>query len=102
MQQTFAKRSKSFEEEAIAFTNKGQKDALRIPTFFLMSSHGALSEQVYYAKLIEDYHCVLSFFVTEQDYEGALKILDKFCKPRQYEECFYKFAPVLMQHLPVK
>jgi len=52
--------------------------------------------------LIEDYERVISHCINEGDYAAALKILNKFCKPdeSQYEEYFYKFAPVLMQHLP--
>lgn len=169
----YAKTTKSFEEVAISFSNKGQKDALRVfllnklksilskvtkehedatqlsclctwltemyldkmnelydegdkrkkeydavekefrkfleanrkylnreTTFTLISSHGHVQEVLYYAMLIEDYERVISHCITEGDYAGALNILNKFCKAKQYEEYFYKFAPILMQHMP--
>ncbi len=184
----YAKTTKSFEEVAIAFSNKGQQDALRIfllnklkfvlakttneasrevtqlicictwlteiylakinelydereerkneyeaiknefkqfletnknylnkeTTFNLISSHGQVSEVLFFALLIGDYERVLSHLINEENYATALKILKKFCKPDDaadgresletrkdpYEALYYKFAPVLMQHLP--
>lgn len=68
--------------------------------FNLIASHGQVDELIYFAMLMEDYERVISHYITENNFKLALEILSKFCKSRQYEEHFYKFAPLLMQHLP--
>lgn len=82
------------------FLEVNRKYLNRETTFTLISSHGHVQEALYYAMLIEDYERVISHHITEGNYTTALDILNRFCKSQTYEEYFYKFAPILMEHLP--
>lgn len=59
-----------------------------------------MEEIIHYCTLIRDYERVISYWVTESKFDKALDILNTYCKKKDYEQHFYKFAPVLMQHLP--
>ncbi|KAL0476877.1 vacuolar protein sorting protein VPS18 [Acrasis kona] len=93
---TYEVLQKEFRE----FLSNNKKHLNNDTTFRLISSHGQIQETIYYAMLIDDYERVIAHCITERDFAQALEILNKFCKTRVYENYFYKFAPVLMQHLP--
>ena len=97
----------SFEEQYTVIKNEfrkfledNKKYLNKETTFRLITSHGQTEEVLYYAMLIEDYERVISHCITEKEYSEALEILNKFCTTRAYEDYFYKFSPILMQHLP--
>ncbi|KAL9645099.1 hypothetical protein ABK040_004590 [Willaertia magna] len=94
---------KQYEEirsEFRKFLEQNKKHLDKETTYRLMSSHGQTQEVLFFAMLIEDYERVISHCITEKDYSQALEILNKYCKTRSYEDYFYKFSPILMQHLP--
>eukprot|EP01132_Coremiostelium_polycephalum_P007999 gene7999-9842_t len=86
--------------------------------FNIISSHGAIDELLFYAKLIEDNERVISYHIQHQQYETALKILTTLDKPKvppsksnhhqqqsgdikpPPEELYYKFCPVLFHFIP--
>ena len=94
------KQYQEIRSEFRKFLEQNKKYLNKETTFRLISSHGQTQEVLYFAMLIEDYERVISHCITEKDYKQALEILNKFCKTRQYEDYFYKFSPILMQHLP--
>jgi vacuolar protein sorting-associated protein 18 len=69
-------------------------------TFRLISSHGQMEELRFYSKLIKDYERVIYQYLIENKYKESLEILSKYCKDVKYEGHFYKFAPILIEHLP--
>ncbi|CAH2327741.1 vacuolar sorting-associated 18 homolog [Pelobates cultripes] len=75
------------------------KDSLinnRASIYELLASHGDTEHMVYFAVLMQDYERVVSHHCQHDDYEEALKVLSK----HKDEKLFYKFSPVLMQHIP--
>jgi vacuolar protein sorting-associated protein 18 len=78
-------------------------------TFQLISSHGRMDMLLYFAELIEDYERMMMLHVQEENYEGAVELLQvqsqKYIEihrrpPEKIENLFYKFSPVLMEHAP--
>lgn len=75
------------------------KDSLinnRASIYELLASHGDTEHMVYFAVLMQDYERVVSHHCQHDDYKEALKVLSK----HKDEKLFYKFSPVLMQHIP--
>ncbi|XP_053330485.1 vacuolar protein sorting-associated protein 18 homolog isoform X2 [Spea bombifrons] len=64
----------------------------------LLASHGDTEHMVYFAVLMQDYERVVSHHCQHDDYDEALNVLTK----HRDEKLFYKFSPVLMQHIPEK
>ncbi|XP_071848442.1 vacuolar protein sorting-associated protein 18 homolog [Apostichopus japonicus] len=62
----------------------------------LIASHGDVTDMVFFAMLMKDYERVISHHIQGEDYQAALEVLKKTSK----KELFYKFSPVLMQHIP--
>jgi hypothetical protein len=62
----------------------------------LIASHGNLDDLMYYASLIEDYERVIQHHIRLGAYSMALKVLDG----QQRLELYYRFTPILMQHMP--
>jgi vacuolar protein sorting-associated protein 18 len=78
-------------------------------TFQLISSHGRLDMMLFFAELIEDYERMMTLYVQEENYIGAVELLKKHSTkyldrhqrpPEKIESLFYKFSPVLMEHAP--
>uniref|UniRef100_H3A4C1 Vacuolar protein sorting-associated protein 18 homolog n=2 Tax=Latimeria chalumnae TaxID=7897 RepID=H3A4C1_LATCH len=64
----------------------------------LLASHGNTEDMVFFAVIMQDYERVIAHHCQHDDYDAALNVLSKHCN----EELFYKFSPVLMQHIPKK
>ncbi|XP_018420875.1 PREDICTED: vacuolar protein sorting-associated protein 18 homolog [Nanorana parkeri] len=62
----------------------------------LLASHGDTENMVYFAVLMQDYERVVAHHCQHDDYDEALHVLTK----HRDEKLFYKFSPVLMQHIP--
>ncbi|KAL0479684.1 vacuolar protein sorting protein VPS18 [Acrasis kona] len=95
-QESIKSLKQEFKEFMDVYKNYLKKDL----TFRLILSHGQIEQVLYFAMLIEDYEHVLGHFITENNLNMALEVLTKYCKSSKYEEYFYKFSPVLMQHYP--
>lgn len=70
----------------------------RASIYDLLASHGDTEHMVYFAVLMEDYERVVSHHCQNDDYDEALNVLSK----HKDKNLFYKFSPVLMQHIPKK
>nr|XP_033808678.1 vacuolar protein sorting-associated protein 18 homolog isoform X2 [Geotrypetes seraphini] len=64
----------------------------------LLASHGDTEHMVYFAVLMQDYERVISHHCQNDDYDEALNVLSR----HRDEKLFYKFSPILMQHIPKK
>ncbi|XP_069493612.1 vacuolar protein sorting-associated protein 18 homolog [Ambystoma mexicanum] len=62
----------------------------------LLASHGDTEHMVYFAVLMQDYDRVVSHHCQHDNYDEALNVLSK----HKDKTLFYKFSPVLMQHIP--
>ena len=76
-------------------------------TFQLISSHGRMDMLLYFADLIEDYERMMTLYVQEENYNGAVSLLYRESQryvenhrrpPEKIESLFYKFSPILMEH----
>ncbi|XP_071479921.1 vacuolar protein sorting-associated protein 18 homolog [Diadema antillarum] len=63
----------------------------------LIASHGDVENMVYFAMLMQDFERVIRHHIQNEDYIAALDVLRK---PSDSRGLFYKFSPVLMQHIP--
>ncbi|XP_061560865.1 vacuolar protein sorting-associated protein 18 homolog [Phycodurus eques] len=70
----------------------------RSTIYDLLASHGNVDDMVYFSVVMQDYERVVSHYCQHDDYCAALDVLSKHCD----EKLFYKFSPVLMQHIPVR
>uniref|UniRef100_A0A6Q2X2E8 Pep3/Vps18 beta-propeller domain-containing protein n=1 Tax=Esox lucius TaxID=8010 RepID=A0A6Q2X2E8_ESOLU len=70
----------------------------RTTIYDLLASHGNVDDMVYFSVIMQDYERVISHYCQHDDYGAALEVLSKHCD----EKLFYKFSPVLMQHIPKK
>jgi hypothetical protein len=73
-------------------------------TYELLSSHGRTNELVYFANLLSDFEYVLSLYAREAKYAECLDTLGGLTQPRpgqphEHAELFYKFAPLLFEHV---
>ncbi|CAD5115789.1 DgyrCDS4731 [Dimorphilus gyrociliatus] len=66
----------------------------------LIASHGAEDDMMFFAVLMKDYEKVISHYVQSEDYPKALEYLIKHSDLNEDASLFYKFSPLLMQHLP--
>uniref|UniRef100_A0A7S1KLN0 Pep3/Vps18/deep orange domain-containing protein n=1 Tax=Percolomonas cosmopolitus TaxID=63605 RepID=A0A7S1KLN0_9EUKA len=82
------------------FLDKNQNYLNEETTFNLISSHGLTQDIIEYSTIIKDFERVTSFHITEGRYDSALRVLHDKCISPAYQEHFYKFSPILMQHLP--
>ncbi|XP_031550189.1 vacuolar protein sorting-associated protein 18 homolog [Actinia tenebrosa] len=62
----------------------------------LIASHGDVENLVFFAMLMQDYDHVISHHIQHDDYPAALNVLTR----QTDTELYYKFSPVLMQHIP--
>ncbi|XP_071119989.1 vacuolar protein sorting-associated protein 18 homolog [Mytilus edulis] len=62
----------------------------------LIASHGNVEDMVFFAVLMQDFEKVISHYLQQDDYNGALLILRK----QSDVELYYKFSPLLMQYIP--
>ncbi|MBN3273313.1 VPS18 protein, partial [Polyodon spathula] len=70
----------------------------RTTIYDLLASHGNVEDMVFFSVIMQDYERVISHYCQHDDYEAALEVLSK----HRDEKLFYKFSPVLMQHIPKK
>lgn len=70
----------------------------RSTIYDLLASHGNVDDMVYFSVVMQDYERVISHYCQHDDYSAALDVLSKHCD----QKLFYKFSPVLMQHIPKK
>ncbi|XP_068109477.1 vacuolar protein sorting-associated protein 18 homolog [Hyperolius riggenbachi] len=70
----------------------------RASVYDLLASHGDTENMVYFSVLMQDYERVVAHHCQHDDYDDALGVLTK----HRDEKLFYKFSPVLMQHIPKK
>lgn len=70
----------------------------RSTIYDLLASHGDVDNMVYFSVIMQDYERVVSHYCQHDDYSAALDVLSKHCD----DKLFYKFSPVLMQHIPKK
>lgn len=68
----------------------------RSTIYDLLASHGDVENMVYFSVIMQDYERVVSHYCQHDDYSAALDVLSKHCD----DKLFYKFSPVLMQHIP--
>ncbi|CAG8666814.1 6521_t:CDS:10, partial [Racocetra fulgida] len=110
----YAQSTVPFEEVALKFVERDERDALRTyllkkleklrrttnldkqTTYNLIASHGRTDELLFYAELIGDYDKVISHWIQEKDYKRALDVLSK----QASIDVYYKFAPILMENAP--
>ncbi|XP_052823980.1 vacuolar protein sorting-associated protein 18 homolog [Octopus bimaculoides] len=64
----------------------------------LIASHGDVEDLMYFARLMKDFERVISHYIQHEYYKVALEVLNE----QNQMELFYKFSPVLMQHIPVE
>ncbi|RVE56185.1 hypothetical protein OJAV_G00233460 [Oryzias javanicus] len=87
-------------EEFRQFLNNSKhKECLfnnRSTIYDLLASHGNVDDMVYFSVVMQDYERVISHHCQHDNYSAALDVLSKHCD----EKLFYKFSPVLMQHIP--
>uniref|UniRef100_H2ZFS1 Vacuolar protein sorting-associated protein 18 homolog n=1 Tax=Ciona savignyi TaxID=51511 RepID=H2ZFS1_CIOSA len=62
----------------------------------LLISHGDIEDYVFFAVLMQDYERVVNHHIQNEDYSAALDALRK----QNSVPLYYKFSPVLMQHMP--
>lgn len=82
-------------------SNPKHKECLfnnRSTIYDLLASHGNVDDMVYFSVIMQDYERVISHYCQHDDYSAALEVLSKHCD----QKLFYKFSPVLMQHIPKK
>ncbi|XP_061467392.1 vacuolar protein sorting-associated protein 18 homolog isoform X1 [Rhineura floridana] len=64
----------------------------------LLASHGDTEHMVYFAVVMQDYERVIAHYCQHENYNEALEVLSKI----KADVLFYKFSPVLIQHIPKK
>ncbi len=85
---------------------ENQSDCLnKATTFELLSAHGRTDELIYFAKLCNppDLDFIVSHYMREKNYSECLHTLFEMKESaKQHADIFYKFAPMLIQHVPTE
>lgn len=68
----------------------------RSTIYDLIASHGDIEDMIFFAVLIQDFECVISHHIQQNNYTSALELMSK----QMNKELFYRFSPLLMQHIP--
>ena len=68
----------------------------RSTVYDLIASHGDIEDMIFFAVLIQDFERVVSHHIQQHNYTSALELMSK----QMNKELFYKFSPLLMQHIP--
>jgi len=68
----------------------------RSTIYDLIASHGDIEDMIFFAVLIQDFERVISHHIQQNNYTSALELMSK----QMNKELFYKFSPLLMQHVP--
>ncbi|XP_065901474.1 vacuolar protein sorting-associated protein 18 homolog [Dysidea avara] len=63
----------------------------------LMASHGCVEDMVFFAGLMRDHERVINYHIQQGCYKEVLKVLTASVGSAHL---FYKFSPLLMQHIP--
>ncbi|PFX17103.1 Vacuolar protein sorting-associated protein 18-like [Stylophora pistillata] len=72
-------------------------DQNRKTAYDLITSHGDVENLIFFAVLMQDFEHVISHHIQQDDFMAALNVLTK--QPAD-TDLYYKFSPVLMQHIP--
>ncbi|CAB4006497.1 vacuolar sorting-associated 18 homolog [Paramuricea clavata] len=75
---------------------KTSLDESRRTAYELIASHGDVENLIFLAMLMKDFERVIHHHIQHDDYRAALEVLKKQNEP----DLYYKFSPVLMQHIP--
>ncbi|XP_039394501.1 vacuolar protein sorting-associated protein 18 homolog [Mauremys reevesii] len=70
----------------------------RASIYELLASHGDTEHMVYFSVIMQDYERVVAHHCQHDDYDEALNVITR----HRDEKLFYKFSPVLIQHIPKK
>ncbi|XP_055496894.1 vacuolar protein sorting-associated protein 18 homolog [Leucoraja erinacea] len=62
----------------------------------LLASHGNVEDMVFFSVVMQDYERVVAHHCQHDDHAAALAVMAKCQDPN----LFYKFSPILMQHIP--
>ena len=93
-------RYEGIQEEFRKFLNVSRvKDCIsenRSTIYDLIASHGDIEDMIFFAVLIQDFERVISHHIQQNNYVSALELMSK----QMNKELFYKFSPLLMQHVP--
>ena len=68
----------------------------RSTIYDLIASHGDIEDMIFFAVLIQDFERVISHHIQQNNYKSALELMSK----QMNKELFYRFSPLLMQHVP--
>jgi len=102
-------RLAALEEEEQAFRDFMERysDCFNKETSFeLIASHGRNKELLFFAEMTEDFDWLLNHHCQQKRYRQALSLLSSMPRPslhadfNKYCDLFYKFAPILIVHLP--
>eukprot|EP00057_Strongylocentrotus_purpuratus_P024183 XP_011678657.1 PREDICTED: LOW QUALITY PROTEIN: vacuolar protein sorting-associated protein 18 homolog [Strongylocentrotus purpuratus] len=97
-QQTRFKEQQEEFQKFLATTRVKECLSSNVNTVYdLIASHGDVENMVYFAMLMQDYERVIRHHIQNEDYTAVLGVLRK---QRNSAALFYKFSPVLMQHIP--
>ena len=67
----------------------------------LISSHGRSKLLIDFARSQEDWGFVVRYYVQNGDYDSSIKVLGSLHNPHDFEDLYYRFAPILMCKNPV-
>jgi len=68
----------------------------RSTVYDLIASHGDIEDMIFFAVLMQDFERVISHHIQQNNYTSALELMSK----QVNKALFYKFSPILMQHVP--
>ncbi|GAO50484.1 hypothetical protein G7K_4608-t1 [Saitoella complicata NRRL Y-17804] len=91
-----AEEVESIKNEWKDFINRYKGDLDRKTVYDLTTSHGRNEELLSFATAVEDWSFILKYWVERSEWSKALQMLSKQTEP----EVFYKYATVLMTHVP--
>ncbi len=86
--------------DLITFLEKQKDNLHKDTTFKLLFAHGKMDLVLEYARVTQDYEKILGHYLTEKVYNKALEVLSVYCVAKAFENYYYKFSPILIQHLP--
>lgn len=86
----------SVQSEYQDFVTRHKSDLDKKTVYDIISSHGREDELLFFANAVNDYNYVLSYWVQQERWPEALKVLKKQTDPA----VFYRFSSVLMTNAP--
>lgn len=83
-------------EDFLAFLQRYKDHLNPSTTYTLISSHGRIEEMLEYAKMIEDYERVITYYIQQGQHAKALSTMNR----KVSNETWIKFAPVIIEYAP--